>query len=247
MAAEPLPLELESVGISENIGVAPPVWQIFTNEEGFTKPLSGFIDPSKPTILSFVYFNCPMICDLVLMGLSDSLSKLPDNFLKGMNIVTISFDPKDKPAQALAFKKRYIEKTGKPGLAENWHFLTGDYQSIAKLSRAVGYHYKYQTDIGEYAHPSTLIIMNDKLKINRYIYGIEYNPFTLRLALLDSKEKSKQSAIEQALLFCYNYDPGRNSYVLHAYTVMRLGAALTVFLLLGLIITLTIKTKRTRK
>ena len=48
--------------------------------------------------------------------------------------------------------------------------------------------------------------------ISHYLFGVEYSPKDLRLALVASGEGEVGSAVDQVLLYCFQYDPETGRY-----------------------------------
>jgi protein SCO1/2 len=127
-----------------------------------------------------------MLCTEVLNGLLDALRKLPFDVGDRFNVVTVSFDPREKPPLAAAKKAHYLSEYGRPGAADGWHFLTGESDSIEALTAAVGFRYRFDETHDRYAHASGIMILTPEGKVARYFYGIDYSPKDLRLGLVES-------------------------------------------------------------
>ncbi|MDG2265326.1 MAG: SCO family protein [Candidatus Marinamargulisbacteria bacterium] len=238
-----MPDAIKTVGVTEKVGQLIPQQPSFTNSRGYTAPLSEHMVADKPILLNFVYFNCPMLCHLILDGLQQSLEKMDTKTLKGMQVISMSFDPRDKYNHAAKFEARYRE-TVDPIL--DWSFLVGEADAIQQVTDASGFYYRYDETINEYAHGSVLVAISPDGKIQRYIYGIEYDPFDLKMALLETNPTNSKSLVEGFLLFCYTYDSSANSYVLQAQQIMKLGAGFVAIVLMGLIVYLGLSNRRNR-
>lgn len=242
-SAEKQPIDLIQVGITPQIGQSVPSWLLFTNAEGIRKPLSYYLSNNKPTILNFVYFNCPMLCNLVLNGLIDSLNALSPALVDRFNVLTVSIDPRDTASNALAFKSNYVSQLSMSHQSLNWSFLVGDNDMIDGITKAVGYSFKYLPKIDEFSHASGVVLLDKDGTVKRYLNGIEFNPFNLKMALFESNDKSTLSPFEQVLLFCYNYDPSRNSYVIQAVALMKIGGFIFIVFLFIILYRLSISRK----
>ncbi|NQY73688.1 MAG: SCO family protein [Candidatus Margulisbacteria bacterium] len=242
VAKEMLPQNLVGVGIEEKLGLPVSVNTPFKNASGQTVTLGSMLN-NKPIILNLVYFNCPMLCQMVLTSFHDSLSKLPFTVRDRFDIVSLSFDPNDTVQTAAAFKEKYHGENNKSD--QKWSFLTGTKTNIKALTDSVGFTYKLDPKTGEYAHSAALVVLNQDGNISRYIRGIEYKPFTLKMAILEAIDNKTVSTIEKGLLYCYTFDSSSNSYALEAMSIMRVGGAVTVFVLLILFVILNRKRNRT--
>ena len=234
---EPLPPLLTNVGVEEHLDQIIPLELPFVNQNNETVKLTNYFDKNKITIVNLVYYNCPMLCNLVLSGVVESLNKLPESVLKKVQLLTISIDEKDTAEKASAYKEKYQKMLKNKNLNQNWDFLVGSKSNIKHLSNSLGFNFNYEKSSGEFAHSAVTFMLNSNAMIKRYLYGISINPFNLKMAILESKPKKQISNIERALLFCYNYSPEKRKYVLYAVNVMRVGGLITtIVILLGFLI-----------
>ena len=140
----------------------------------------------KPVVLSLVYYQCPMLCTISLNGLAGALEVL--SFVPGQEfeVVTVSFDPTESPTLAAAKKQAYMARYQRPEAHAGWHFLTGPRESVEALTRAVGFRYVWDEATKQFAHPAGLLVLTPEGKISHYLFGVEYAPKDLRLALVDA-------------------------------------------------------------
>jgi len=224
------PALLRNVGIDQRLNEQVPLHLTFQDEMGQRVELSRYFD-QKPVILSLVYYECPMLCTQELNGLLTSLKGLSFDIGKQFNVVTISFNPREKPALAAAKKMMYTGLYGRPGAAEGWHFLTGDEASIERLTRAVGFRYAYDSASRQYDHATAIMVLTPAGRISRYFYGIEYPSRDLRLGLVEASAGKIGSPVDQLLLVCYHYDPKTGKYGLLISRVIRLSGLATALAL----------------
>ena len=160
-AGNTLPKQLQGIGIDQRLNAQVPLDLMFRNENGEATPLSHYIgaQPDQPTILALVYYECPMLCGLVIDGLLRTLRALTFDVGNQFNIVTVSFDPRETSASAAAKKEHYLEQYGRDGAAAGWHFLTGDAPAIRQLTQAVGFRYTHDREIDQYIHASGIVGM----------------------------------------------------------------------------------------
>lgn len=187
-------------------------------------------------VLSFAYYNCPMLCGMVLDGMARGLRSIPAQMGKDYEAVNISINPKDDSAHALEKKGVFQNKYGRPGAAEGWHFLTGDEASIRKVAAAAGFRYVYDPASGQYAHVSGILIATPAGRISRYFYGIVFSPRDLRLGLSEASSERISSPIDKLLLFCYHYDALTGKYSLLVTRVVQIAGVFTVLLIASLLI-----------
>jgi len=224
------PAVLDEVGIDQKLNEPVPLDLEFRDETGKTVQLRDYFG-EKPVVLSLVYYECPMLCTMVLNGLLRSFRALTFDVGKDFTVVTVSFDPRETPALAAAKKKTYIEGYGRPVAADGWHFLTGDEASIKRLTQAVGFRYVYDEETKQFAHASGIMVLTPQGKLARYFYGIEYAPKDLRLGLVEASAGKVGSPVDQVLLYCYHYDPQTGKYGVVIMNVLRLAGGATVLIL----------------
>jgi protein SCO1/2 len=240
-AAEQIPL-LREVGIDQKLDRPVPLDLEFSDEDGRTVRLGEYLG-TRPVVLALVYYECPMLCTQVLNGLVGSLEALTFTPGQEFEVVVLSFDPGETPAMAAEKKRTYMRRYGRPDSASGWHYLTGREEAIAALADAVGFRYAYDEAIDQYAHPAAITVLTADGRISKYLYGIEFAPRDLRLALVEAGEGRIGTAVDQALLFCYHYDPETGTYGLVVMNLVRVGGVLTV-VGLGAFILLTLRRER---
>lgn len=228
---EPLPLGLEGVGITEHLNEKIPLDLKFVDEDGRDVLLSDYFEGDKPVILTLNYYRCPMLCTLQLNGLIHALQELKWMPGQEFEVVTVSIDPTETPNLALAKKKNYMREYGKAGAGSGWHFLTGKNDNIKPLAEAVGFAYKWNPARKEWAHDAAFFVITPDGVVSRYLYGIEFEPKQVRLALLEASQGKIGTTFDRIILSCYVYDPNAEGYVLQAWSIMRWGGILTVIVL----------------
>jgi protein SCO1 len=233
-AQHQLPPVLREVGFDQRLGHVIPLDLPFQDEAGQTVRLGDYFG-TRPVILTLAYYECPRLCGLVLDGLAHSLRGLRFSVGEQFEVVTVSIDPHDTPAHAAAKKVAILRSDARSGAAEGWHFLTGEEASIRQLTEAVGFRYAYDADNSQFAHAAGLVTLTPQGTIARYLYGIEFAPKDVRLALIEAAAGQIGSAVDQLLLFCYRYDPTTGQYGLVIMNVLRLAGLLTVATLGGFI------------
>jgi protein SCO1/2 len=222
-----LPPVLRQVGFDQRLNAQVPLDLTFGDEAGQPVKLENYFG-SKPVILVLAYYRCPMLCTQVLNGLVQALLDIPFDVGKEFSVVTVSFDPRETPAMAAAKKKTYVERYGRAGAEEGWHFLTGKEESIHRLTEAVGFHYVYDAKNDQFAHASGIMVLTPSGKIARYFYDITYSPRDVRLGLVEASANRIGSPVDQILLYCFHYDPSEGKYGAVIMSFVRLGGILTV-------------------
>jgi protein SCO1 len=235
---EALPAALVDVGIEEHLGARVPLDIAFLDDAGRKVELSRYFQSGKPVLFSFAYYQCPMLCNMVLNGMLGGMKKLSWVPGKEFEVITLSIDHREGPELAAAKKATHIEQLGKPEAAAGWHFLTGKEADIKRVADAIGFTYHYNPASNDYAHAAGIFTLSPQGKISRYLYGVDFRSKDLRLALLDASEGKALSFGDQIIMFCYRYDANAKSYVLFARNFMRGGGYVVVgfltLLLVGL-------------
>jgi protein SCO1 len=229
------PTQLEGVGVDERLGASVDLNLTFTAENGYPVRLGDYFHQGRPVILNLVYYNCPMLCTLILNGQTEAMRNIPWTPGKDYEVVTISIDPRETFADAKKKKAVYLASYERP--APGWHFLTdltqgGQENNVKKLAEQVGFNYKYDPRIEQYAHPAAIMVLTPEGRVARYLYGIRYSPRDLRFAMAEASVGRSTMALEKILLFCYHYDPKASGYVLFALNLMRAGGVVTVIAIL---------------
>ena len=225
------------LGIDEKLGQTIPLELNFIDEYG--KPVSLRSLFTKPTILTLVYYRCPGICSPLLSGVSLMVERMDLEPGKDYNLVTISFNPKEDYIMASEKRKNYTGNMKKKIPEASWHFLTGDSASIAKITDAIGF--RYQPQGVDYMHGAVITVLSHDGKIARYLYGVDFLPLDVKLALTEASEGRTGPTINKLLKMCYSYDPAGRKYVLD-FTRIAGGGMLLV--LIGFVLILTLKKKK---
>lgn len=228
--------DLIEVGIVEHLGDTIPLDLTFLNEESDTVTLDELID--KPTILSFVYFDCPGLCSPLLEGVSEAVEKVDMDLGDEYEVITISFNISDTPEKAKEKKVNFVQQISQEN-RNSWHYLTGSQEHIDIITKAVGFKYKPQGL--DFAHPSAIIILSPQGKITRYLYGITFLPFDVKMALIEAQKGISRPTVNKVLEYCFSYDPEGQGYTLQ---VTRITGTIILFFALIFFATLLIRKRR---
>ncbi|HYP05282.1 MAG TPA: SCO family protein [Bryobacteraceae bacterium] len=240
---EQLPSELVGVDITPRIGEKVNLDLQFTAENGYQVPLRQFFGKGKPVILNFVYYRCPMLCNLVLNGQTAALRDLAWTAGKEFDIVTISIAPDETFDLAQAKKKFYLETYGRPEAASGWHFLT-DYQgNTRRLADQIGFKYRWDAKTEQWAHTAAIMLMTPDGRISQYLYGVRFKDRDLRLGLTEASEGKLGTLADKLILFCFHYDPEAKGYVPFARNLMKVAGGLMV-LVMGITISVLFRRER---
>jgi len=210
------------IGIVEHLGDTIPMDLWFLNENSDTVTLRQLIN--KPTIMLFVYFDCPNLCSPLMDGVSDMVSKLDMTLGKDYQVITISFNTKDTPEKAKEKKVNFVQRISKEN-QQYWFYLTGVQENIDIITNAIGY--KYQAQGLDFAHASAIVVLSPQGKITRYLYGLSFLPFDVKMAIVEAQKGLSRPTINKVLEYCFAYNPGSKTYTLQ---ITRIIGSITIFI-----------------
>ena len=232
--------ELDGVGVKEHLGEKVDIdhLEFILAADGKKHFLKEFFETGKPVLMNLVYFECPMLCTMVVNGLNDGMKQLDWSVGKQFNVITVSINPNDTAEMAKYkrqnYLKSYLESGHDAGMADKgWNFFTGTEDQIKKLADQLGFEYKYDQVQKEYAHPAVTFVLTPTGVVSRYLYGISGRPTDMRLGLLEASQGKIGNVFDRLLMFCYHYEPNSRGYTLQAVRVMQAGGAAMIFLLGG--------------
>jgi protein SCO1/2 len=231
-----MPPILQKVGIEQKLNGQLPIDAQFKDENGNIIKLGDYFNNGKPVILALVYYECPMLCNEVLNGLTGSLKGISFNAGKDFDVIAISFDAREneKPDLAKNKKASYLARYGREGAENGWHFLTGTQPEIDKVTQAVGFNYMFDESTNQFAHAGGIMVLTPEGKLSRYFYGIDYAPKDLKFGIMDSANNKIGNPAEQLYLYCFHYDPASGKYGFAILKVLRLMGVATVLGLIGM-------------
>jgi len=219
------------VGIDEKLGEYLPLDLEFVTSDGDSVRIGDVID--RPVLLSFVYYECPGICSPLLNEIAWTIDKIQLEPGADFKAVTLSFDHRETPNVASKWKRNYLQSMKRKINEDDWMFLVGDSSSIQKITKSAGFYFK-SSDDGQFIHAGALIAISPDGKITRYIFGNTFNPFDVKMAMIEAKAGKTSPTISKVLQFCYSYDPEGRAYKLNITRIIG------VTMLLGLGIFLSV-------
>jgi len=225
--------EAQEIDVQEHLGEHIDPKLRFQDPEGNDVTIGQYFDDERPVLLTLNYFRCPVLCNVQLNQLTESLHELDwtagdDNF----RIVTVSIDPREKPALAADKRANHLEALER-GQQVEWDFLTGDAMNIRLLAAQVGVGYAYDGEQDQYAHPPVVMFVSPKGKIARYLYGLTFEPQDVKFALMDAAEGKVGSTADKLIFSCFHYDATLGRYGKDAMAMMRYGGIATVLVVGG--------------
>lgn len=220
-------LRFRDVAIDQHLDAQIPLDLQFTDEQGNTVRIGDYLG-DRPAILALVYYECPMLCNLILDGVESMIKAVKYDIGADYDVITVSIDPGETQELALAKKANHLERLNKDGAEAGWHFLTGSEESIKILTDTVGFRYTYDPSSEQYAHAAGIMVLTNGGRLARYHYGVEYIPRDVQFALTEASEGRIGSAVDQLLLLCFQYDPATGTYGFYAIRAMQIGAGLMI-------------------
>lgn len=233
-----IPKEEEGTGVEPREGqMISPNWS-FTDEQNRFVRMKDYFDGKRPIILSFNYSDCPKLCSVQLEKMALALRDVQLFSDKDFQVISVCIDPTETPKRAREAKDKFTKYYNKPDYHGGWHFLTGSERQVRGLAEQCGVTYKYIPEQKLYSHPPVFLLISPEGKIVRYIYGLEYEPKTIRQALIEATEGKIGPSINRLeyLIGCYMYNDSTGQYTFQAMALMRIGGILTIVgLAIGLV------------
>ena len=233
-----LPQDLVDVGVDEHLGAPLDLNLEFTDDHGETLPLGRLINGRRPVLMAMVYYNCPSLCNYHLNGLTDAMRSLTWKAGDEFDVVAVSMDSSETADLAAKKKANYVKSYGHADTADGWHFLVGTKPNVDALAKQLGFKFKWLEDKQQFAHASVTYVITPGGRISRYLHGIQPEPQTLKLSLLEASHGSIGSMMEQVLMFCFQFNPTKNKYTIYSWNIMRIGAILMLLILAVVLIPL---------
>ena len=235
-----LPKYLQGVGIEQKLNAQTPLSAQFTDASGRTVKLGDLLG-SRPAVLALVYYTCPALCDTILHGVVRGLRPLSIVPGRDFDVIAISINPNETPAQAAAKKKEFVAAYSRHPSPNGWHFLTGTETNIRAVADAVGFHYRYDPKTKMFFHGAGVMVLTPEGKAARYLYGVDFEPKDLKLSLVEASHNKIGSPVDAILLFCCHYDASTGKYTATVLNLLHAAAVAFLILLVG---TLTILFRR---
>lgn len=233
-ASDHLPSVLGKVSITQKLNTQVPLDETFRDETGKTVKLGEYFG-RRPVILALVYYRCPILCSEELEGLVGALEMVKFDPGKDFNVVVVSIDPSETPELAAKKKAYYLQRYGRPGTGDGFHFLTGQEPAIRALAAATGFGYTRvqgpDGKLNQFAHASSIELLTPEGKISQYYLGVEYSPRDIQLGLVEASHNKIGTPVDDILTYCYRYDPQRNRRSLVVARIVQAGCLMTMLAL----------------
>ena len=228
-------IHLQSIDVQNRLGEQVSSDITFVDSYSQKVSLGKYFNQNIPVVLVMAYYQCPMLCSLVLNGLSSALSEI--NLIPGKDysLLTLSIDPSEGPALSKEKKTNYINSYFSDYNYDFWTFGTMTEKQITRVTDELGFNYSYDESINQYAHPAVVYVLNEEGVISSQIFGINPTGNDLKLAILNAQDGSVSSIFDKILLYCYQYNPKAGNYTLLASNVMKIaGVMMVLFMVVSL-------------
>lgn len=227
-AADGVPAALDSIEITEQIGDQIPLSLPFTSSAGSETRLAEFFGGDQPVVLILAYYRCPMLCNLVISGVVKGLRGSGLKLGRDYRAVTVSIDPSETFELAASRKAGHLQALGAPPDDPSWAFMVGSEVQIRALAKSVGFGYAYDEETKQYAHAAVVLVLTPRGTISRYLYGVEFSPRDMKLALVEAADGKVGTSLDRILLRCFKYNAALRKYDLYVWGILK-GGALVVF------------------
>ena len=223
-----LPQQFEGAGVTQKLESQLPLNMTFVDSKGKTVKLGDYFTGEKPVILNMGYYDCPALCPMIWRGMRGVFNKMDWSVGEQFEVVTISFDPAETPELAAEKKQEILARLNDTSAAaEGWHFLTGKAGPIERVAKASGFGYKPVQEDSEFAHQAAIMVISPEGKVMQYFGGVAYDPFNLKMSMMDASEGKTGSLMDKLAQFCCSFNPDTGDYEL-AMGAMRIGGGVTV-------------------
>jgi protein SCO1/2 len=224
----------DGVNIVEHLGEQAQIDVPLVDQNGKIVRLRDYLG-KRPAIVSLVYYQCPVLCSLLLKGIVNALKKIDWQVGRDFDVLTISIDPNETVKMAKEKRRGFLQALGRPEeeqrAAGAWPFFTASVEAIDALSASLGFQFKYIEHERQFAHVAAIFFLSPTGKITRYLYGVNFDPKEVKLALFESSSGRVGTAIERVILRCYKFDPASRHYQLWIRNYYRVWG---LIILLGL-------------
>ncbi len=236
----PLP---KNFGFEQKLGVQLPLNTPFKDENGKDVKLGDFYK-TKPVLLAMIFYHCNGSCLLVRDGIikTANAQKLLE-VERDFDVVLISIHPKETPELAKSKKALWLKDYKYPDTEDGWHFLTGTWDDIHKVTDQVGFTYSFDEATDRVAHAAGIVICTPKGIVSEYLLGVTYSQKEVHAALVRAQENKIGPKTTTILWGCLQYDPKTGAFSLKVVRLMQILGSLTFLILIASIVTMSVKHK----
>ncbi|AIE85555.1 SCO family protein [Fimbriimonas ginsengisoli] len=230
-----------TMGITQRLGQPVPKDVEFKDEDGKTIRF-GDLMGKRPMIILPIFFQCRTGCPLITDATMKTLAKANkvDNELvpgRDVEMVLLSIDPLETPELARAKKQLVLNAMEPPNAPEGWrenaskgwHLLTGDLESIHKVTDAIGFKYKFDPVKHLINHPTCTVMLTPSGRVSSYTIGNDFPTRVIQQNFAVAKKEEIGDKADQSMMFgCIMLDPVTGKYRIVVENVMRVAGVLTI-------------------
>ena len=220
--SKPIEVDASAIGVDERIGNQIPLDVELTDANGQTVSLGEVLD--KPTLLILVFYHCPSACGMIQSNAAHAVNNAPHQLGKDFQMISVSFDDEDTQKDAQTAKANYTKILQDPAGADHWRYFTADAENIKRLTDAVGFRFM-KMGTHNYVHPNLVTMLSGSGKVIRYLYGMDYLPFDIGMAVTEAFREEPGISIKKIVSYCFDYDPKNKRY---AFNIVRVFGAVTL-------------------
>ena len=249
-AAQQAPAWQKNAGIDQNLNRPLPLSDSFIDESGHAIRLGDLFNHNRPVMMALMYYNCQMLCPQVLHGMAGALRQSGFHAGQEYDVIVTSIDPSDTPAESTSEKQNFlsmIDASGSATSVGSVHFLTGSQASITDLAQATGFHYVRvpgpDGKLDQFAHSSVIMIATPDGRMSKYLFGVDYQPRDVRLAIIQASTRHIGTLSDLVLLYCCSYSPSQGRYTVAILRILGLAAVGSILAVIALLWLLSKKPK----
>ncbi|MEM8758210.1 MAG: SCO family protein, partial [Planctomycetota bacterium] len=183
------PEAIRDLEIANQVGNQVPLDIQLYDSTGTALTIGDYFTDNRPTLLLLVYYDCPLLCGLMLNKMNEVINEAEPTVGEDYKIVVVSFDHTNTDAMA-AGKQTLYHAGYRRGLnelgRESFVFHTTSAGHARRLANAVGFDYRFMPESGEFSHPSVMYLLTPDGRVASFLSGLDYEPKQLRLAIIDA-------------------------------------------------------------
>ena len=187
----------------------------------------------RPVLLLFGYYNCPQLCSVLERSTVDTLRDLKPTVGRDFDVIYLSIDPADSPAEARRRRDEAVQIYGRPGSVAGWHYLTGRPEAVRAVADAAGFGYRYDLRSHWYMHPSGFVVVTPAGRVSRYFLGIDFPAEAAAAALRRAAAGRTGEPVFNLILECFRGDGFAGRYGPLIWRILEGAVGLTVVAVFG--------------
>lgn len=225
---------LSEVGVASPTNAQIPADAIWQNQDGAAVRLADALH-KLPSVLIFADFTCSTLCGPILSVAAELLTQTGLRPGRDFGLIVLGLDAKDHAADLLAFKQQISDK----GISAASILLRSDALHVKQAAEAVGYHFVYDVEHDQYAHPAALLILSADGHVTRVLSGLGLSANDLALALVEAGQGRVGTLGDRIRLMCYGFDASLGAYTPLIRGSLMIGTGITLVLLAAFLLRLS--------